>query len=57
VTASLIADVRDVLTRHGWSLDDAGHTALLCALWQLANRPGTTQVAPPPTDLTEGSQR
>jgi len=42
VTPALITDIHAVLERHGWQLDADGHTALVCALWQLANRPGTT---------------
>jgi hypothetical protein len=42
VTPALLADVHATLERHGWRLDDNGHTALVCHLWQLANRPGTT---------------
>jgi len=44
VTPALVADIQALLGGHGWYLDENGQTALICALWQLANRPGTTAV-------------
>lgn len=42
VTPDLLVDVHATLDKHGWRLDENGQTALVAALWQLANRPGTT---------------